>query len=52
MLAAGLLVRVVCVLVLPPIGQRLLSSEGAAMLPRALRAALRPTFTLAMVATW
>ena len=51
-LVAGVLVRIICALVLPILGQRFLSSEGAAMLPRALRTALRPTFMLAMVATW
>ncbi|MCK4340170.1 MAG: mechanosensitive ion channel [Phycisphaerae bacterium] len=51
-LVLGALVRVLSQMLLPWISRRLLRTEGAEVLPRALRRALRPTSNLAMVAVW
>ncbi len=51
-LVIGLAVRALCAFLLPIASRRLLSTEGAAMLPRVLRKALLPTSTLVMLAAW
>lgn len=51
-LLVGVLVRQVCVLVLPPIVRQLLSSQHAMILPATVIKGLRPTFTLVMLGVW
>ena len=52
-LCAGLVFRRLCGLLLPRFGRYMLATEGAAILPQALRRALLPTSTLVMfLALW
>lgn len=51
-LLAGVVVRNVVAVVLPPIGRRLVHSDTAAVLPSVVRRALLPLATLAMTAVW
>jgi MscS family membrane protein len=48
----GYVVRQLCSLILPPIGQRLLSTKHTAILPATVRKGLRPTFNFVMVLVW
>jgi len=49
---SGLILRFLSTFILPLFGRWLLSTSGAAMLPRVLRKSLMPSATLAMLMTW
>lgn len=51
-LAVGLAARWILAAVLPPIGRRLLRTEGVEILPHVIRRGFLPLATLAMIAVW